>query len=178
MEAAMSKLFSLMLCVAGLMLSFCSDIALSSPKHQPSYYFPSHRTATGKRVFIFDPKQHAWAAYNEAGERVREGRASGGAAYCPDIHRACRTVVGSFQVISKKGASCVSSRYPIKTRGGAETPYCMHFHKKGYAVHGSYDVPANRNASHGCIRVTPEAARWLNQDFLKIGSTVIVAPYK
>ena len=80
-------------------------------------------------------------------------------------------------MINKEGAGCISHKFPLKTHGGAKTPYCMHFHPKGYAIHGYHEVP-NYNASHGCIRVLPADAKWLNLNFLKVGSTVIVVPYK
>lgn len=140
-------------------------------------YFPTSRPATGHRVFIFDPNYSAWAMYNEYGERVNTGRASGGKLYCPDVHRACKTVVGRFNVVSKGGPRCISSKYPIETHGGAPMPYCMHFGNKGYAVHGSNDVP-DYNASHGCIRITPTVAKWLSQNYVNVGTTVIVVPYK
>lgn len=125
-------------------------------------------------AFVFNPKTHRWHAYNHRGRLIKSGKASGGANYCRDIKRACRTPVGSYRILSKRGAQCRSSRYP-RGRGGAPMPYCMFFSKL-YAVHGSYDVP-NRNASHGCIRVTPADARWLSQHFLHIGKRVIVKPY-
>ena len=137
-------------------------------------HFPMQRAATGKKVFIFDPKATAWAAYDASGRRVKTGRASGGAAYCADVGKPCRTVTGKFAVYRKQGAECQSSRFPLPN-GGAPMPHCMHF-KGGYAVHGSSHVP-NYNASHGCVRVLPSAARWLNQDFLTYGSTVIIRPY-
>ncbi|MDP3559987.1 MAG: L,D-transpeptidase [Legionellaceae bacterium] len=140
-----------------------------------SSYFPEHRQATGKKVFIFDPKATAWAAYDENGNRVKTGSASGGKDYCDDIGRGCHTVTGTFKVYSKKGPDCRSSLYPIETHGGAKMPYCMHFNG-GYSIHAAYEVP-NYNASHGCVRVLPSAARWLNEDFLNVGSTVIVKPY-
>jgi len=138
-------------------------------------YFPAKRKATGRKVFIFDPKATAWAAYDANGNRVKTGRASGGKDYCEDIGRSCRTVTGTFRVYSEKGAECTSSKYPIETNGGARMPYCMHFHG-GYSIHGAYEVP-NYNASHGCIRVLPSAAKWLNENFMNVGTTVIVKPY-
>ncbi|STX51843.1 enhanced entry protein EnhA [Legionella busanensis] len=140
-----------------------------------SNYFPEKRQATGRRVFIFDPKATAWAAYDEAGNRVKTGSASGGKDFCEDTGRGCRTITGRFSVYSKKGPDCKSSLYPIETGGGALMPYCMHF-SGSYSIHGAYEVP-NYNASHGCIRVLPSAAQWLNQNFLNVGSTVIVNPY-
>lgn len=140
-----------------------------------SYYFPEKRPATGRKVFIFDPRATAWAAYDAQGNRVKTGRGSGGKAFCEDVGRPCRTTVGKYRIYSKKGEDCTSSIYPIETNGGAKMPYCMHFNG-GYSIHAAYEVP-NYNASHGCIRVLPSAAQWLNQEFLDVGSTVIVKPY-
>lgn len=139
-------------------------------------YFPLKRTATGNKVFIFDPNIVAWAIYDAQGNRVNAGKASGGKLYCPDVGRRCTTISGYFRVISKGGANCVSSKYPLETHGGAPMPYCMFFHANGYGVHGSNDVP-DHNASHGCIRITPIVAKWLNQNFIEVGTTVIVYPY-
>lgn len=138
-------------------------------------YFPDKREATGRKVFIFDPKATAWAAYDAQGNRVQTGSASGGKDFCEDTGRGCRTVTGTFKVYSKKGPECTSSLYPIETHGGARMPYCMHF-SGGYSIHAAYDVP-NANVSHGCIRVLPSAAEWLNQNFMDIGTTVVVKPY-
>jgi hypothetical protein len=141
-----------------------------------SDHFPMQRPATGNKVFIFDPNHNSWAAYDAQGVRVNTGRASGGKYYCPDINRSCKTVTGRFRIISKGGADCISSKFPIETNGGAPMPYCMYFHPKGYAVHGSNDVP-DANASHGCVRITPAAAKWLNENFMTIGTSVIIHPY-
>ena len=140
-----------------------------------SSYFPADRPATGRKVFVFDPKATAWAAYDAQGHRVQTGSASGGKDFCEDIGRSCRTVTGSFKVYSKKGPDCTSSLYPIETGGGARMPYCMHF-SGGYSIHAASEVP-NYNASHGCIRVLPSAAKWLNVNFIDVGTTVIVKPY-
>jgi len=137
--------------------------------------FPATREATGKKVFVFDPKLTAWAAYDAHGQLVKTGSASGGKDFCEDIGKSCRTVTGVFHVYSKKGPDCVSSIYPIETHGGGRMPYCMHFHG-GYSIHAAYEVP-NANVSHGCVRVLPSAAEWLNENFIDVGTTVIVKPY-
>jgi len=137
--------------------------------------FPASRPATGRKVFVFDPRATAWAAYDAQGNRVKTGSASGGSDFCQDIGRGCRTVTGNFRVYSKKGPECTSSLYPIETGGGARMPYCMHF-SGGYSIHAAYEVP-NYNASHGCIRVLPSAAKWLHDDFIDVGTTVVVKPY-
>lgn len=125
-------------------------------------------------TFIFNPKKLSWVAVGENGKVVKSGKASGGSGYCRDIRRSCRTPTGTYSIIGKRGASCRSTRYPVG-RGGAKMPYCMFF-TKYYAIHGSYEVP-NYNASHGCIRVRPNDAKWLHQNFIKVGTTVVVKPY-
>ena len=140
-------------------------------------YFPATRPATGHKIFIFSPQAHAYAAYDANGNRVRTGKASGGQDFCPDIGQPCRTATGTYRVNAKGDADCISHIFPIETGGGAPMPYCMKFGGQGFAIHGSYDVPEDSNASHGCIRVTPESARWLSQNFVDIGTTVYVMPY-
>ncbi len=125
-------------------------------------------------TFVFNPRNLQWQAINSSGKVVRTGHGSGGKDYCPDVRRSCRTPTGTFHVIGKGGAGCVSSRYPVG-KGGARMPWCMYY-SKYYAIHGSYDVP-NYNASHGCIRVTPSEARWLWYNFMRVGTTVQVKPY-
>ena len=125
-------------------------------------------------TFVFNPNTHSWKAVNGNGAVVKTGRASGGRHYCADIHRGCKTPAGVYRVYSKGGAGCKSSRYPVG-RGGAPMPYCMFF-SKNYAIHGSYEM-RNYNASHGCIRVTPSDARWLSNNFVQVGTTVVVNPY-
>jgi len=140
-------------------------------------HFPLKRESSGNKVFIFDPNYRSWAVYGPDGNRVNTGKASGGSSYCPDVGRRCTTISGTFKIFSKGGAGCVSNKYPIETGGGAPMPYCMYFNPQGYGIHGSKDIP-NRNASHGCIRVTPKVAKWLSKEFMEIGTTVIVLPYK
>lgn len=144
-----------------------------APYH-PAYTFSEQIPAPGRKTFIFDPNILSWAAYDADGSLVKTGRASGGRSYCPDIHRGCKTPIGTFAVQSKGGPGCISSKFPIG-KGGAPMPYCMYFHG-GYAIHGSYEVP-NHNASHGCIRVHPEDAEWLSYNFIQPGTKVIVKSY-
>ena len=138
------------------------------------FHFASSRPATGKRVFIFDPNQLAYAAYNSQGRLIKSGPASGGASYCHDVKRPCKTPVGRFTVYAKGPENCRSKKYPLG-KGGAWMPHCMFF-RGGYAIHGSNDV-ANFNASHGCVRVHPRDAQWMYHNFIRVGTTVIVRPY-
>lgn len=125
-------------------------------------------------TFIFNPNTLTWKAINENGTVIRTGKGSAGRRYCPDIHRACKTPSGVYRVTSKGGAGCRSSRYPVG-RGGSPMPYCMFFNKN-FAIHGSYEVP-HYNASHGCVRVTPNEAQWLSRNFIKVGTKVVIEPY-
>lgn len=138
-------------------------------------YFPLKIAATGEKQFIFDPKASAWAAYDENGVRVMTGSGSGGKNYCEDVNEPCRTVTGTFHVYNKRGAECKSGEYPVETYGGAKMPYCMYFFR-GFTIHAAFDVPP-RPSSHGCVRVLPSAAKWLNEQFITIGTKVTVLSY-
>ncbi|MCX7115448.1 MAG: L,D-transpeptidase [Gammaproteobacteria bacterium] len=138
-------------------------------------YFPEKIKPTGHRLFVFDPKAYAWAAYDAYGHRRMTGGASGGADYCDDIKGPCRTVTGIFRMYNKRGISCFSKEFPRETSGGTKMPYCMYFHQ-GYAIHAGFEVPY-ANKSHGCIRVFPSAAKWLNEEFMQHGTQVLVLSY-
>ncbi|OYV54100.1 MAG: L,D-transpeptidase [Legionella sp. 21-45-4] len=185
-----------MLCIIGLSgaLTACIDPYFNDPStyivddqgqmhHTKHYlsdrrgrdYFPLKVPASGERRFVFDPKASAWAAYNESGVRVMTGSASGGKNFCEDVGKPCRTVTGSFRVYNKRGIDCKSGEYPVETFGGAHMPYCMYFNR-GFTIHAAYEVPPY-NSSHGCVRVLPSAAKWLNEQFITIGTKVIVLSY-
>jgi hypothetical protein len=138
-------------------------------------YFPEKIAASGERHFIFDPKVSAWAAYDEDGVRVLTGSASGGKNFCEDVGTPCRTVTGAFRVYNKRGPECKSGEYPVETFGGAKMPYCMYFYR-GYTIHAAFEVPPY-NSSHGCVRVLPSAAKWLNEEFITVGTKVTVLSY-
>lgn len=161
-------------CLSLIACATTGDPNLVSSGKSPDNAFPMKREASNKRTFLFSPKDMAWAAYDKQGYRVKTGPAAGGSDVCPEDGEDCRTVIGDFTVQRKGTADCTSSKYPLG-EGGAPMAYCMHFHK-GYAIHGAPGVP-NGHYSHGCIRVTKEDAKWLNQDFLNVGSNVIVGPY-
>lgn len=138
--------------------------------------FPKQIRAPGQKVFVFDPKVAAWAAYDADGKRVMTGSASGGKDMCEDVGKPCRTVTGAFRVYNKRGINCKSGEYPVETTGGAKMPYCMYFFQ-GYTIHAGFEVPPY-NTSHGCIRVLPSAAKWLNEEFMTLGTKVIVLSHK
>ena len=139
-------------------------------------YFPLHIKASGERLFVFDPKVSAWAAYDELGNRLMTGGASAGIDECEENPtQSCRTMTGTFRLYNKRGAECRSGEYPVDTKGGAKMPYCMYFYQ-GFTIHAAYDVP-ERPSSHGCVRVFPSAAKWLNEEFMRLGTKVIILAY-
>lgn len=124
--------------------------------------FPMEMDSNGSKTVIVDLSDLAFGAYNENGALQNWGPISTGQNYCSDIGRGCRTPTGSFEIYSKRGSGCKSSKYPVG-KGGAPMPYCMFFNG-GYAMHGSPTVPGY-HASHGCVRLFTDDARWLNTEF-------------
>ena len=144
--------------------------------------FPRYIDTTGEKTIYVSQKQLAWGAYDENGELLWWGPLSSGSGHCKGIDGTCTTPSGSFRVIRKQDINCISTAFPIRSdgeNGGAEMPYCMHFYR-GFALHGSDTVPGYR-ASHGCVRIFVEDARWLNEEFINLpedggkGTRVIVS---
>jgi hypothetical protein len=131
--------------------------------------FPRYIEATGEKTIFISQKKLAWGAYDADGELLWWGPISSGLGKCPGVVGGCTTPTGSFRIVRKQDIDCVSTVFPQRTDGeggGALMPYCMHFFR-GYALHGSYDVPGYR-ASHGCVRMFIEDARWLNEEFVDL----------
>ncbi len=154
--------------------SLSSVIVQNYHKESSNLNLTSYPQYAYRNTFVFNPKKLQWVAYGSNGKVVKTGFAIGGSSYCRDLGRACKTKPGYYSIKSKGGPGCKSSRYPLG-KGGAPMPYCAFFNGH-YAIHGSYELP-NYNASHGCIRVTPTAARWLHANFFRIGTPVVVLPY-
>lgn len=134
--------------------------------------FPSYRETHGNRLVLVNLSLQAFAAYDEHGNLIHWGPASGGRGFCDDVHRACTTPTGSYAVERKEGPECISNKYPVDTGGGAHMPYCMFFHG-GFGLHGSDELPGY-NDSHGCVRLYVDDARWLNLYFVQIGTPVVI----
>lgn len=132
----------------------------------------------GNKLVVFDPSLLAWAAYDQNGQLVRWGPASGGADWCNDIKRKCHTPTGVFKIEQKYGPTKRSDLFPLGCHGTtcAPIPYFMKFIWSGAGLHASSNVPGF-NDSHGCVRLFSEDAEWLNKNFTEIGTTVIVLPY-
>ncbi|AHE67194.1 L,D-transpeptidase [Legionella oakridgensis] len=131
--------------------------------------FPRYIEADGEKTIYVSQKQLAWGAYDETGELIWWGPISSGTGQCSQRDNYCQTPAGSFRIIRKQDIDCISTAFPRRAdgnHGGAEMPYCMHFFR-GYALHGSDTVPGYR-ASHGCVRMFIEDARWLNEEFINL----------
>jgi len=144
---------------------------LSEVNHLDMSPFPHQIKGTGKKLVVVNLGLHAFAAYDEKGRLVHWGPVSGGKGWCPDVQRVCNTAIGVFRVVDKEGPGCVSDKFPVETAGGARMPWCMYYYR-GFALHGS-TLPGF-HASHGCIRMFKDDAKWLNQHFVKVGTQVIV----
>ncbi len=143
--------------------------------------FPRYIESHSEKSIYISQEKLAWGAYDEAGELVWWGPISSGSNSCKGVIGGCSTPTGSYRIIRKQDIECISTAFPRREDGedgGAEMPYCMHFFR-GFALHGSEDVPGYR-ASHGCIRMFTEDARWLNEEFVelpgmgKIGTRIII----
>lgn len=131
--------------------------------------FPRYIESSGEKIIYVNQRQLAWGAYDENGELLWWGPLSSGSGRCRDAEGNCTTPSGSFRIIRKQDIECISTAFPARAygeSGGAEMPYCMHF-LRGFALHGSDTVPGYR-ASHGCVRMFIEDARWLNEEFIDL----------
>lgn len=147
--------------------------------------FPRHIDSIGEKTVYISQQKLAWGAYDRNGELLWWGPISSGADRCSGQNGHCHTPGGAFRMIRKQDIDCVSTAFPKRSdgfHGGAPMPYCMHFFR-GYAIHGAPVVPGYR-ASHGCVRLFIEDARWLNQEFIELpgggqrGTKVIIEPLK
>ncbi|MCX7116573.1 MAG: L,D-transpeptidase [Legionellales bacterium] len=143
--------------------------------------FPRYIESNGEKTIYVSQKKLAWGAYDDKGELLWWGPLSSGSGHCRSWEGNCLTPSGSFRIIRKQDIDCVSTVFPMRQdgeNGGAQMPYCMHF-LRGFALHGSDTVPGYR-ASHGCVRLFVEDARWLNEEFVDLpgiglkGTRVIV----
>ncbi|MBA2710447.1 MAG: L,D-transpeptidase [Tatlockia sp.] len=131
--------------------------------------FPRYIEGSGEKTIYISQQKLAWGAYDEKGELLWWGPVSSGLESCKGVIGGCTTPTGSYRIIRKKDIDCISTAFPRRADGydgGAQMPFCMHFFR-GYALHGSEDLPGYR-ASHGCIRMFTEDARWLNEEFVDL----------
>ncbi|MFI4918746.1 MAG: L,D-transpeptidase [Legionellales bacterium] len=146
---------------------------LAVPKNLPQLNifdvapFPLKLEGESEKQIVVDQEKLAWGAYDAEGNLVKWGPLSSGRDKCSDSNRSCRTLTGIFRVFSKENVHCTSDVFPVG-KGGAKMPFCMYFHK-GFALHGSDDIPGQR-ASHGCVRLFTQDAQWLNEQFVELSS--------
>ena len=133
-----------------------------------------------EKILIFNPKLLAWAAYLPNGKLLRWGPALGGMDRCPDTWRKCRTIVGNWRIVKKGDGDSRSHIYPIgcgrKNNPCAPMPWFSQFEIHGYGFHGSSKM-VGKHASHGCVRVFTDDAKWINQNFAEIGTKTITLSY-
>ncbi len=146
--------------------------------------FPAIASAREARL-VFDPNRHTLTYFSATGAR-KVYRATGGADWCPDVRRPCKTPAGTYRIGIKYGPEYRSKTYPLacyrpckdsackpKSACGAIMPHFMKFAGKRFGIHAG---TVSRNNSHGCIHVPSSVARFLS-DTLPIGTPVTVLPY-
>jgi lipoprotein-anchoring transpeptidase ErfK/SrfK len=133
---------------------------------------PKHIDTHGQKEVYVNLGLFAFGAYDQAGNLVYWGPVSSGAKKCPGTSKVCSTVTGKFRVFRIEGKNCISHEYPLETHGGDPMPYCMYFHG-GAALHYS-TLSGFINRSAGCIRMFKLDAKWLNHEFVKRGTLVVV----
>jgi peptidoglycan hydrolase-like protein with peptidoglycan-binding domain len=110
----------------------------------------------GRTVWVLNTSTGAGGAYTEANQRT-PGQTISGNADTPE---------GTFKVYSQQSNGW--------WKGDLGELYRPKFFKGGAAVHGAPKVP-NYPASHGCVRITPEAMDFIwSQDLMPMGETVWV----
>lgn len=162
-------------------------IAIPKDLHNTTLYdhspFPRFIESLGEKTIYISQKKLAWGAYDINGELLWWGPISSGADSCLGQSGPCHTPGGAYRMVRKQSGDCISSAFPRRAdgfHGGAPMPYCMHFFR-GYALHGAPVVPGYR-ASHGCVRLFIEDARWLNEEFIDLpeegykGTRVYIEP--
>lgn len=135
---------------------------------------PTHMNTYGRKVVLIDLGLFAFGAYDKTGKLLYWGPVSSGRKKCwgDRTHGSCRTATGAFTVFRIEGKNCISHEFPLETHGGDPMPYCMYFHG-GTAMHYS-TLSGFINRSDGCVRMFKLDAEWLNKEFVKIGTEVIV----
>lgn len=133
---------------------------------------PQTMDTHGKKLLFVNLGLFAFGAYDEHGHLIYWGPASGGAEKCAATDKNCSTVTGHFRIFRTGDENCTSNEYPLETHGGAPMPYCMFFHR-GTAIHAS-TLSGFINRSSGCIRLFYADAQWLYEQFVKVGTRIVV----
>ena len=136
-------------------------------------------TAFAEEKVVVDLNSLQWKAYR-GDVLVKSGKAVGGAKKCLESRKSCKTPAGVYKMIRKYGGKYKSNIYPKDCEDlkecGAKMPYFIRLTKDGVGLHGSDSLP-NYNASHGCVRLHPKDARWLNKHFVTKETVIEVLPY-
>jgi len=133
-----------------------------------------------EKQVVVDLNVMAWGAYDN-GNLIRWGVANGGSKICVDSKKPlCKTPVGEWKVLEKRGTVSRSKLYPLdcadKKRCGFPMLWMVRFHLNGSGIHSSKWI-SGFNGSHSCIRILLRDARWINKEFTEIGTKIIIKDY-
>ena len=156
---------------------------IAVPRHDYGalFFSPMPQTVEDKeKQVIVNLNMMAWGAYKN-GRLVRWGVANGGSKICVDSKKPlCKTPVGEWKVLEKRGFVSRSKLYPLdcadKKLCGFKMLWYIKFFGNGSGIHGARWVHG-ANLSHSCVRVLPKSARWLNKEFTEIGTKIIIKDY-
>lgn len=129
---------------------------------------------------VVDLNVLAWGAYRY-GRLINWGPANGGSKRCKETGlMRCKTHPGAHQILRLYGPRKRSDLYPVNCMNkkicGHLMPYYMPFHRDGTGLHGDKWL-TGKNMSHGCVRLLRKDARWLNKNFARIGTEIIIRNY-
>jgi L,D-transpeptidase ErfK/SrfK len=133
-----------------------------------------------EKVVIVDLRKLVWSAYSDSQLRGW-GVANGGRGVCKETGlMQCKTPIGEWEIIKKDGPVSKSTLYPIdckdKKKCGHPMFWKMQFHPNGTALHGDKNV-LGANVSHGCVRLFKSDAKWLSNNFVDVGTKVVILHY-
>lgn len=131
------------------------------------------------KLVVIDLYNLSWGAYNK-GKLINWGIANGGMGICKETGRMeCKTPIGEWFIKEKRKYS-KSTLYPVecsnKKKCGHPLRWFQIFGNKSEGLHGEYHLLGS-NVSHGCVRITIEDAKWLFNEFVEIGTKIIVLDY-
>ena len=147
--------------------------------------FPRERVGIELRFVVVDLNVLAWGAYEyvtpKRARLIKWGPANGGSKICKESRKPkCKSPVGMKRILVLGKAGKRSDLYPLdcanKRKCGHPMPHYMRLVASGEGIHGDKHL-VGWNASHGCIRILAEDAKWLNKEFAYIGMPVLVENY-
>lgn len=139
------------------------------------------RSTEFRKVILIDLNRFRLCLYDDFGRMIFSSIATGGAMWCNDVGRSCKTPPGEYEIGEKHDSEYFSKSYPVSCvdapRCGAIMPYYLEFKGKNFGIHAGF-VPRNplQHISHGCVRIPFPNAKRLHK-MVSVGMKVRILPY-